>query len=66
MVKALLERLSRHLGAPAPVSQIPVKLEKSGALRVDVEGFLSSPQGQEDLKRAQELWEQGTEAAHRG
>ena len=65
MVKALLEKLSKHLEAPAPVSQIPVRLEKSGALQVDVEGFLSSPQGREDLKRAQELWEQGAETAHR-
>jgi hypothetical protein len=64
VVKALLEKLSRHLVAPEPVSQIPVKLEKSGALSVDVEDFLSSPQGKKDLKRAQELWEQSAETAH--
>jgi hypothetical protein len=66
MIKSILEKLSRRLVTPEPVSKMEVRLENSGALRVDVEGFLSTRQGQKDLKRAQELWQQGPTAAHRG
>jgi len=45
------------LGRRAPPSKIGVDLEKSGAIRVDVEGFLLSDEGQNDVKRAQQLWE---------
>jgi len=33
-----------------------VELQKSGAISVDVEGFLSSKQGKEELERAEQLW----------
>jgi hypothetical protein len=57
MVKSLLGRIV----APAttqPDSKMAIELDKSGAVRVDVEGFLSSTEGQKDLDRAQELWNQ--------
>lgn len=57
MVKALIEKISKAIESPEPASEMQVRLERSGALRVDVEGFLSSEKGQKDLDRAQELWE---------
>lgn len=49
MIKSILEKLSRRFVTPEPVSKMEVRLETSGALRVDVEGFLSTRQGQKDL-----------------
>lgn len=66
MIKSILAKLAKRLLTPEPLSKIPVRLEKSGAVRVDVEGFLSTHKGQEDLRRAQELWEQAPTAVHRG
>ena len=55
MVK-LLEKLVQP--AKPSNSVMPVELQNSGALRVDVGGFLSSKEGKEELEKAQEHWEQ--------
>ena len=64
MVHALLDKLSKHLEGPEPVSEMPVQLEKTGALRVDVESYLASPKGKAELAQAQELWEQRNAVTH--
>jgi len=57
MVKTLLDRIVAPMTTRSD-SKMTVELDKSGAVRVDVEGFLSSNEGQKDLDRAQELWNQ--------
>lgn len=66
MVHALLDKLAKHLEGPEPVSEMPVQLEKTGALRIDVESYLSSEKGKAELEEAQVLWDQRNTAAHGG
>ena len=55
-MKALLRMITDPFRAPEPSSKMSVELQKSGAICVDVEGFLSSKQGKEELERAEQLW----------
>ena len=56
MVRSLLDLIAKTVQASEAESKIPVNLEKSGAVQVDVETFLESTQGRSDLEKAQELW----------
>jgi hypothetical protein len=57
MAKSLLDRIVAPI-TTRPDSKMAVELDKSGAVHVDVERFLSSEEGQQDLDRAQKLWNQ--------
>lgn len=43
--------------SPERVSRAPLKIESSGAVRVDLTYFFASPEGKKELARAQGAWE---------